>query len=96
VVFALFNCDEICATRGHILKHFTEIQSCCTDYAVKEWFTSKLTYCYGNRYQIFDIEIIQNSNKWSLHFLIAMKFVRHEDTSLNFTLKFRAAAHIMQ
>jgi hypothetical protein len=31
---------------------------------------------YGNRYQIFDIEIIQNSIRWSLQFLIAMKFVR--------------------
>jgi hypothetical protein len=34
--------------------------------------------------------MIQNSNKRSLHFLIAMKFVLHEDTSFNFTLKFRA------
>jgi hypothetical protein len=36
--------------------------------------------------------MIQNSNRRSLQFLIAMKFVLHEDASFIFTLKFRAGA----
>jgi hypothetical protein len=39
--------------------------------------------------------MIQNSNRKTLHFLIAMKFVLHEDTSFNFTLKFRGGAQHM-
>jgi hypothetical protein len=42
------------------------------------------------------MDMIQNSKRRCLQFLIAMKFVLNEDTSFNFSLKFRGAAQIMQ
>jgi hypothetical protein len=42
------------------------------------------------------MDMIQNSNSRCYHFSIAMKFVLHEDTSFNFSLKFRGAAQLMQ